>query len=120
MEQLSEHEEKVMLVIWQTGPGFIKDFIAAIPRPKPVYTTFASTIKNLEQKGYLKSEKFGTAIRYSAKVREADYKKKYMNNVVNNFFKSSYKDVVAFFAKEKKVSAAELKEIIRLIEEPEK
>lgn len=120
MEKLTEHEEKAMLAIWQTGPGFIKDFMKVMPRPKPVYTTFASTIKNLERKEYLKSEKFGTAIRYSPRIKEADYKKRFMMGVVNDFFKSSYKDVVAFFAKEKKVSAEELKEIINLIENPEK
>lgn len=120
MERLTEHEEKAMIAIWLTGPGFIKDFMNNMPKPHPVYTTFASTIKNLEKKGYVKSEKFGTAIRYNPKVKEADYKKKFMTTVVNDFFKSSYKDVVAFFAKEKKVSADELKEIINLIENPGK
>ncbi|MFT3676068.1 MAG: BlaI/MecI/CopY family transcriptional regulator [Chitinophagaceae bacterium] len=119
MEKLTEHEEKAMLAVWQNGPGFIKDFLDHIPRPKPVYTTFASTIKNLEKKGYLKSEKMGPAIRYSAKVKEAEYKKRFMTGVVNDFFQSSYKDVVTYFAKEKKVSVEELKEVIKLIENPE-
>ena len=41
-----------------------------------------------------------------------------MNGFVENYFKSSYKDLVAFFAKDNKISAEELKEIIALIEEP--
>ena len=39
-----------------------------------------------------------------------------MNGFVNDYFENSYKDLVTFFAKDKKISAAELKEIIKLIE----
>ncbi len=41
-----------------------------------------------------------------------------MNGFVNDYFENSYKDLVTFFAKEKKISAGELKEIIKLIENP--
>ncbi|MBO9674681.1 MAG: BlaI/MecI/CopY family transcriptional regulator [Sphingobacteriaceae bacterium] len=120
MEKLTLQEEEAMLAVWQLGKGFIKDFMDALPEPKPPYTTLASTIKNLERKGYLVSERFANANRYSAKIKEADYKKRFMNGFVNNYFQSSYKELVAFFAKDKKISAEELKEIINLIENPEK
>ena len=120
MEKLTEHEEKAMLAVWKAGPGFIKDFMAEMQEPKLPYTTVASTIKNLERKEYSRGEKIANAIRYSPIIKEAEYKKRFLHGVVNDFFKSSYKDVVAFFAKDKKISAAELKEIIRLIENPKK
>ncbi len=119
MEKLTVQEEEAMLAVWQTGPGFIKDFMNAMPEPKIPYTTLASVIKNLERKGFLKSERFANANRYKAKVKEADYKRLFMTDVVNSFFKSSYKEVVAFFAKDKKINAEELKEIINLIENPD-
>jgi len=119
MEKLTVQEEEAMLAVWQIKKGFIKDFMDIIPEPKPPYTTLASTIKNLERKGYLISERFANANRYSAKLKELDYKKKFMTGFVDNYFKSSYKDLVAFFAKDKKISADELKDIIKLIENPE-
>jgi len=119
MEKLTVQEEEAMLAVWQIKKGFIKDFMDIIPEPKPPYTTLASTIKNLERKGYLISERFANANRYSAKLKELDYKKKFMTGFVDNYFKSSYKDLVTFFAKDKKISADELKEIIKLIENPE-
>lgn len=118
MNKLTLQEEEAMLAVWQTGKGFIKDFMDALPEPKPPYTTLASTIKNLEKKGYLKSERFANAKRYAAVIKEQDYKKKFMSGFVENYFKSSYKDLVAFFAKDNKISTEELKEIIALIEEP--
>ena len=90
MEKLSPQEEEAMVAIWKTGPGFIK------------------------------SERFANAFRYTVVIKEADYKKKYMHGVVNNLFKSSYKELVAFFAKDKKISTEELKEIIELIENSKK
>lgn len=120
MEKLSSHEEEAMVAVWKTGPGFIKDFMEAMLPTRLPYTTLASTIKNLEKKGFIKSERFANAFRYSAVVKEADYKKKYMHGVVNNLFGSSYKELVTFFAKDKKISMEDLKEIIELIESPKK
>lgn len=39
-----------------------------------------------------------------------------MSGVVRNYFENSYKEMVSFFAREHKISADELKEIINQIE----
>jgi BlaI family penicillinase repressor len=116
MEKLSKQEEEAMQAVWQCGTGFIKDFLDLLEEPKPPYTTLASTIKNLERKGFVKSEKLGNSYRYAASIHEEEYKKKFMSGFVNDYFQNSYKDLVTFFANEKKISAGELKEIIKLIE----
>ena len=120
MEKLSQQEEEAMQAVWQCGGGFIKDFLDLLNEPRPPYTTLASTIKNLERKDFLASEKFGNSYRYHAVIAEEDYKKRFMNGFVSDYFENSYKDLVTFFAKEKKISAHELKEIINLIENPKK
>ena len=58
--------------------------------------------------------------RYQPVIAEEDYKKRFMHGFVNDYFQNSYKDLVAFFAKDKKISANDLKEIINLIENPKK
>ena len=83
--------------------------------PAP-YTTVASTVKNLERKGYLSSRLIGNAYLYKPAVSEEDYKKKFMGSVVKEYFDNSYKELVSFFVEQKKLSAKELKEIIDLIE----
>jgi BlaI family penicillinase repressor len=118
MEKLSVQEEEAMQAVWQTGTGFIKDFLDQINEPKPPYTTLASTIKNLERKGFLKSQKIGNMYRYMPAIKEEEYKKQFMSGFVNDYFQNSYKDLVAFFAANKKISAADLQEIIKLIEKP--
>ena len=116
MEKLSQQEEDVMQVIWKIGKGFIKDFLEEMPNPKPPYTTLASTVKNLEKKGFLKSEKLANSYRYSPLIKAEEYKKKFMKEFVSDYFKNSYKELVEFFAKEEQISTNELKEIINIIE----
>ena len=118
MEKLSQQEEEAMQAVWQAGTGFIKDFLEQIAEPKPPYTTLASTVKNLERKGFVTAEKLGNSFRYTPAINEEEYKKRFMSGFVSDYFKNSYKDLVTFFANEKKISAVELKEIIKLIEKP--
>ena len=118
MEKLSKQEEEAMQAVWQFGPGFIKDFLDLLAEPKPPYTTLASTIKNLERKNFIKSEKMGNSFRYAPSIQEEEYKKKFMSGFVSDYFQNSYKNLVTFFANENKISANELKEILKLIENP--
>ena len=39
-----------------------------------------------------------------------------MKTAIDNYFNSSYKSMVSFFAKEEKISADELREILSMIE----
>jgi Predicted transcriptional regulator len=116
MEKLTPQEEEAMLIIWKTGPGFIKDFLDKYPEPQPPYTTLASIVKNLERKGFLLSKRYGNTYEYTSRVTEEEYKNKFLSGVVENYFENSYRDMVSFFARKQKISADELKDIIKMIE----
>ncbi|GAE17151.1 UDP-N-acetylmuramoylalanyl-D-glutamyl-2,6-diaminopimelate-D-alanyl-D-alanine ligase [Bacteroides pyogenes JCM 6292] len=73
-------------------------------------------MKNLERKGYVSSKRMGNTYQYSPAIRESEYKRHFMSGVVRNYFENSYKEMVSFFAKDRKISADDLKEIIELIE----
>lgn len=114
-EPLSRQEEEAMLAIWKTGTGFVKDFLEKVPEPQPHYNTFTSTIKNLEKKGFVCSRKLGLMYEYTPVISEEQYKKQFLTGVVKNYFADSYKDLVAFFARDHKISEKELKEIVEMI-----
>ena len=116
MEKLTPQEEEAMMAVWKTGEGNVKVFLENIQEPKPPYTTLASTIKNLERKGYLSSRLVGNAYLYKPVVVEQEYKKLFLKGVVKNYFDNSYKEMVNFFVQQKNLSQKELKEIIELIE----
>lgn len=116
MEKLTAQEEEAMLWIWQLAPCYIKDVLAKYKEPKPPYTTLASIIKNLERKKYVKAKQYGNTYSYSPLIEESEYKRVFMNGVVQNYFENSYKEMVSFFAKERKLSAKDLEDIIKMIE----
>lgn len=116
MEKLTHQEQEMMLIIFQQGKGFIKDFIEKMEEPRPPYTTVASIVKNLERKGYVKAKRYGNTYEYSPVMEESEYKSKFMSGVVQNYFENSYKEMVSFFVEKQKISAEELQEIIQLIE----
>ena len=115
MDKLSPAEEQAMRVVWQVGEGNIKSFLEAMDGTPP-YTTLASTIRNLEKKGYLQSKLVGNVYLFKPAITEEEYMKSFMSGVVKNYFANSYKDMVNFFVEQKKLSPKELKEIIDLIE----
>ncbi|OON71095.1 BlaI/MecI/CopY family transcriptional regulator [Hymenobacter sp. CRA2] len=117
MERLTQPEEDAMQAFWQLPDGgFVKEVLELLPEPRPPYTTLASTVRNLERKGYLRSEKLGNSFRYTPLIPAAEYRKKFLGTFVGSYFRDSYKELVSFFAKEQKISADELKEIVRMIE----
>ncbi|PID95475.1 MAG: transcriptional regulator [Bacteroidetes bacterium] len=120
MKKLTQQEEMVMKSIWQIGLGAVRDFIEVLPEPHPPYTTVASIVKNLEKKGYLSSRKFGNTYVYLPIVTEEKYKARFLSNFVNDYFENSYQKLVSFFAKDERISAEELKEIVNIIEKKDK
>ena len=116
MKKLSIQEEETMQAIWQLPDGgFVREFMEHFEEPPP-YTTLASTVKNLEKKGFLKGKKMANSIFYKPIVSAEEYKRVHLSGVVKNYFQNSYKELVTFFAQDKKISPKELKEIISIIE----
>lgn len=119
MQQLTIQEEELMQAIWKTNGGFVRDFMEHLQDPPP-YTTVASTVKNLEKKAFLKSRKMANSLFYEPIIKEADYTRTHMKDFVQDYFKNSYKELVTFFVKDKKISEKDLQEIIQMIEQGKK
>ena len=96
--------------------AFVKEIVSKFPDPKPPYTTVASIVNNLKRKGYVAAQRFGNTYQYTPLIKQSEYKRTFMGGVVQNYFANSYKEMVSFFAKEQKISADDLKDIINLIE----
>lgn len=117
MEKLTNKEEEIMHILWKLEKAFVKDILAEYNDNKPHYNTLSTMVRNLEDKGYVSHEAFGKTHRYFPIIKKENYRKNFINTAIDNYFNSSYKNVVSFFAKEEKISVEELKDIIRLIEE---
>ena len=116
MQKLTNKEEEIMHILWKLEKAFVKEVLAEIECDKPHYNTLSTIIRNLEDKGYVGYKAYGKTHQYYPAVSKEAYRKRFFNVAIDNYFNSSYKNVVSFFAKEEKISIDELKEIINLIE----
>jgi len=120
MKRLTRKEEEGMQILWKARKGFIKELIDLHREPKPLYTTFSSLIRGLEEKGYVGHKAYGKNHEYFPLIKKEEYRKIFMKEVVSNYFGSSYKNVVSFFVDEKKINTNDLKKLIEIIEKGDK
>ena len=116
MQKLTNKEEEIMQILWKLEKAFVKEVLAEIKEDKPHYNTLSTIIRNLEEKGFASHNAFGNTHEYFPVVKMEDYRKRFMNTAIDTYFNSSYKNMVSFFAKEEKISAEELREILAMIE----
>ena len=104
-----------MQALWKLEKAFVKEVVSALPEENH-YNTVSTIVRNLEEKGYVAHKAFGKTHQYYPVVTKADYTKRFMNQATKRYFDNSYKSMVSFFAKEEKISAQELREILDIIE----
>ncbi len=119
MQKLTNKEEEIMQILWKLKKAFVKEVMAEITEETPHYNTLSTIIRNLEEKGYVAHNAFGNTHQYYPIITIEDYRKRFMKNAIENYFNSSYKNLVSFFAEEEKISAKELREILEIIEKKE-
>lgn len=115
MQKLAKREEQIMQILWQLKKAFIKEVIEEFPEPKPHYNTIATLIKVLKDKGFVDHKKYGNTYQYFPLVSKEEYQQHAVGDIIKKYFDNSYQKMVAFFAKEEKISGDELEEIIKMI-----
>ena len=119
MEKLTNKEEEIMHILWKLKKAFVNEVLAEITEENLHYNTVSTIIRNLEEKGYVSHNAFGKTHQYFPVISMEAYRKQFMNTATKKFFDNSYKSMVSFFAREEKISAQELREILEIIEKKE-
>jgi BlaI family penicillinase repressor len=117
MKELTKAEEQIMQILWKLEKGFVKEIIEKMDEPKPAYNTVSTIVRILENKEFIAHEEFGKSHRYFPLVTKKEYSKFRMNDMVENYFGDSAKQVVSFFTSNKKINLKEADEIIKMLEE---
>jgi predicted transcriptional regulator len=117
MIELTKAEEQVMQYLWTIEKGFLKDIVEQYPEPRPAYTTVSTVVRVLVKKQAIGFNTYGKVNEYYPLIKKADYSKKYMKNLVQNFFNDSQQQFASFFTKESDLSVSELEELKALIDQ---
>ncbi len=113
---LSKTEEQLMEYLWNQEKAFLKDLIDAFPDPKPAATTVATLLKRMTDKGFVGYKLYGNSREYHPMVKKSDYFSKQMKGMIKNSFNDSVLQFASFFTKTSNLSASELKELRKIID----
>ena len=118
-QTLTKGEMQVMNILWDMQRGAcVNDILAQYPEPKPAYTTIATFLKILEQKGFVEHKKgTGKLLIYTPLITKEKYRRQVMEEVKDDFFGNSFKSMFSFFVKEEHISADDIRELLKLMEE---
>lgn len=117
--QLTKAEMEIMNVLWERGEGMTThEIIEEYPEPKPAYSTIATFLKILTNKGFIlsrKQEGGGKTFVFTPTISREAYTNRVMKEVKSTFFGNSLKSMLSFFAKQEEVSEKDLQEIMEMI-----
>lgn len=105
-----------MQILWKIGKGFVKDLLEHFDEPKPAYNTVSTIVRILQEKGFVAHKAYGRTHEYYPLISKSEYSKSHLTNFVNDYFSSSFQNMVSFFAKEKRISVREMEEIMKIME----
>jgi predicted transcriptional regulator len=113
---------QVMNILWNLGRGAcVNDILEQYPDPKPAYTTIATFLKILTQKGFVEHKKgAGKLLIYTPLMTKEKYRRQIMAEVKDDFFGNSFKTMFSFFVKEEHLTTEEIEELLNQIKEEEK
>ena len=117
---LTEAELRIMRIVWLRGECLVSDVVTAMPKEAPLaYTSVLTTIRVLEQKGYLKHREMGRAFLYSACVAEEDASRSEVRHTLDRFFGSSRERLMLSLLGDGEISEAELARLKQAIQAAE-
>jgi predicted transcriptional regulator len=116
---LTRMEFQIMSVLWDINRSACAwDILDRFEDPKPAYTTIATYMKVLREKGYVdyfKNKGEGKTHMYVAKVTRAEYTRQTMKEMKKNLFDDSLESMFSFFVTEEKLTAEDIAELLRII-----
>lgn len=112
---LTDHELRLMEVLWSRGASTVADVTAALAPPPLAYNTVLSTLRTLEQKKYVGHEEAGRAFIYHARIERADAAKSAVTHVLSRFFGNSPNALALTLLDDVPVSEADRKRIRELL-----
>jgi predicted transcriptional regulator len=96
---LGELEKAVMEIVWKVKKCTVRDVLSKLEKDRKIaYTTVATILHRLDEKGLVDKKTAGSGFIYSPKVSKEAYTKQIANSFLNKFIGSYGDDAIASFA----------------------
>jgi predicted transcriptional regulator len=115
---LTEAELRLMKLLWHRGESAVGDLVAALPDDEALaYNSVLTTVRILEQKGYVEHRQEGRAFVYRAVVAEEEAGRTEIQHLMSRFFGNSREQLVLSLLEGGEMTAEELKRLKDAIEQ---
>ena len=111
MRELTRAEEQIIQVLWRLGRGLVRDILDQLPEPKPAYSTVSTIVRILEKKGFVSYKAYGNTHEYFPLLTMDEYRRTFLRSFAQRFFGNSAGELVSFFARDRRLSLADLEAI---------
>ena len=113
---LTTVELEFMMVLWRKGQATVREVLDILnEREKRAYTSVATMLKILDDKGYLQSVKQDRTFVYSPTIGKDEYERLTLNNISNTLFDGAPTALVARLVDDENISEETMKEIREII-----
>jgi predicted transcriptional regulator len=117
---LTEAELRIMRILWAQGESLVSDLVSSMPADTPLaYNSVLTTVRILEQKGYVEHRQEGRAFIYCACVEEHDASRSEVRHVMHRFFGNSREQLMLSLLGEGEITPEELQRLKDAIAEAE-
>jgi predicted transcriptional regulator len=109
---LTEAELRLMKILWRRGESAVGDLVAAMPEGETLaYNSVLTTIRILEQKGYVQHRQEGRAFIYSPCIAEHEASRTEIRHIMQRFFGDSRERLLLSLLRDDEVTAEELQRL---------
>ena len=109
---LTEAELRLMKLLWERGDSAVSDLVAAMPDGEALaYTSVLTTVRILEQKGYVRHRQEGRAFLYSPCVQEQEASRSEIRHMMQRFFGNSRERLLLSLLGDEEIDAEELRRL---------
>ena len=106
---LTDLENAIMRVVWDSGPCSVEAVYEVVSRDRDLKeTTVRTLLRRLEQKGYLRHESEGRAYVYHATERPHSLAARAVRQIIDRFCQGSVEELVSGMVDAKMLSKSEL------------
>lgn len=115
--RLGDLQLRIMQVLWDRGSATVAEVLEQLgPQVDLAYTTVATMLRKMEDRGLVTHESQGRKFVYQAAVAAGDVTKSMANDLVDRLFEGSVAGMVNHLLTTREVSQDELDELQKLIE----
>jgi predicted transcriptional regulator len=109
---LTEAELRLMKMLWALGESTVSELVEAIPEGEALaYTSVLTTVRVLEQKGYVRHRQEGRAFLYMPCVAEQEASRSEVRHMMQRFFGNSRERLLLSLLGDDEVTPEELQRL---------